>query len=308
MELLDPASETHALDVVSVIESILEDPSPVLTAQVKAAKGALVAELKAAGVEYEERMERLAEVTHPKPLAELLGAAYDTFGGSHPWIADHPLRPKSVVRDLWERAMTFNDYVQHYGLPRSEGLLLRYLTDAYKALVQTVPETAKTDALDDLTAWLGELVRQVDSSLLDEWEALAHPEAVVLAPPPLDAAPPPVTANARAFRVLVRNELFRRVELAALRNRAELAELDPDAGWPAALDAYFAEHDGIGTGPDARGPECFVLHETGRTWRARQILDDPAGDHDWSITAEVDLDASDEAGTAVVRVLSVSCS
>jgi hypothetical protein len=203
--------------------------------------------------------------------------------------------------------MTFNDYVQLYGLPRSEGLLLRYLTDAYKALVQTVPESAKTDALDDLTAWLGELVRQVDSSLLDEWEALAHPEEVaVVEPPPLDAAPPPVTANARAFRVLVRNELFRRVELAALRRVDELVELDPDAGWPGALDAYFAEHPSIGTGPDARGPACFVLTEEGRTWRARQILDDPAGDHDWSITAEVDLDASDEQGTAVVHITAIT--
>ena len=151
-------------------------PGVVLAAQLNKAKGDLVAELKAAGMEYEERMARLDEVTYPKPLADELGAAFAMYGASQPWVADHPLSPKSVVRDLWERAMTFADYVQHYGLTRAEGTLLRYLSNAYKALVQTVPEAAKTDDLYDLTEWLGELVRQVDSSLLDEWEALAHPD------------------------------------------------------------------------------------------------------------------------------------
>ena len=151
---------------------------------------------------------------------------------SQPWVADHPLAPKSVVRDMWERAMTFADYVQHYGLARSEGTLLRYLSSGYKALVQTVPESAKTDELYDLTEWLGELVRQVDSSLLDEWEALAHPEVLVdEIPTTVDHTPPPVTANDRAFRVLVRNELFRRVELAATRRVAALGELDGEHGW-----------------------------------------------------------------------------
>ncbi len=258
-------------------------------------------------------MERLSEITHPQPLAELLNPAYDIYARSHPWVADHPLRPKSVVRDLWERAMTFGDYVQHYQLARSEGLLLRYLSDAYKALVQTVPEALKTDALLDLTEWLGELVRQVDSSLLDEWEALAHPETLVAAPAAVaDDRPPPVTANARAFRVLVRNELFRRVELAARRRVAELGELDAAAGWgearwAEALDGYFAEHPDLGTGPDARGPAYFTIDEAAgpRRWRVTQTLEDPAGHRDWAITAEVDLDASDGAGTAVVKVLDV---
>ncbi len=93
----------------------------------------------------------------------------------HPWVADHQLSPKSVVRDMYERAMTFTEYVQFYGLSRSEGLVLRYLADAYKTLRQTVPEEAKTEELVDLIEWLGELVRQVDSSLIDEWERLRNP-------------------------------------------------------------------------------------------------------------------------------------
>jgi hypothetical protein len=227
-------------------------------------------------------------------------------------VADHPLSPKSIVRDLWEQAMTFADYVQHYGLTRAEGTLLRYLSDAYKALVQTIPESAKTDDLYDLTEWLGELVRQVDSSLLDEWEALAHPdEHLEEAITELDHTPPPVTANARAFRILVRNELFRRVELAAHRRVTQLGELDGEAGWDwerwsAALDAYFDEHAAIGTDADARAARYFEVEEQGRRWSVRQVLADPEGDHAWAITAEVDLDASDAAGVAVVHLLDVA--
>src|SRR5438132_10386667 len=177
-------------------------------------------------------MELLADVTHPRPLADLLEAAYDIYRRGHPWVADYELAPKSVARDLYERAMSFTEYVGFYGLARSEGLLLRYLADAYKALRQTVPDDARTEELDDLTEWLGELVRQVDSSLLDEWEALRNPtdDEVV---PPADAPPPPVTANRRAFTVLVRNALFHRVELAARKRWFALGELDADDGWTA---------------------------------------------------------------------------
>jgi superfamily II RNA helicase len=311
VELFDRDDPDYALDIVSVIEAVLDDPGVVLAAQANKARGDLVAELKAAGVEYEERMERLAEVTHPRPLAAELGAAFDLYRQTQPWVDDHPLAPKSVVRDMWERAMTFADFVQHYGLTRAEGTLLRYLSNAYKTLLQTVPEAAKTEGLYDITEWLGELVRQVDSSLLDEWEALAHPELLVPeAVAPLEHTPPPVTANLRAFRVLIRNELFRRVELAAHRRVADLDELDAADGWSRArwdevLDDYFSEHASIGTDAEARSGAFFELDETGRRWAARQVLADPAGDREWMIEAEVDLDASDEAGVAVVRILDV---
>ena len=188
--------------------------------------------------------------------------------------------------------------------------MLRYLADAYKALRQTVPDEARTEELVDLIEWLGELVRQVDSSLLDEWERLRNPGD------PIDgaAARRPAAggdrATARAFRVLVRNALFRRVELAALRRYDELGELDGEDGWDAdawaeALDPYFAEHDEIGTGPHARGPAMLIIEELRDRWTVRQIFDDPAGDHDWGISAEIDLDASDELGAAAVRVTEV---
>ncbi|MEJ3745775.1 DUF3516 domain-containing protein [Actinomycetes bacterium KLBMP 9797] len=310
IELLDRESPTYALDVLSVIESILDDPRQVLSAQQSKARGEAVAAMKADGIEYDQRMELLEGVTHPKPLAELLDVGYEAYRKGHPWVADYELSPKSVVRDMYERAMTFTEYVSFYGLSRSEGLVLRYLADAYKTLRQTVPDDAKTEELIDLIEWLGELVRQVDSSLLDEWERLrsgATPDA----PAAVDAGPPAVTRNVRAFRVLVRNALFRRVELAALRRYDELGALDVELGWDAdawadALAPYFEEHDEIRTGPDARGPDLFMVETERERWTVRQIIDDPAGHHDWAITAEVDLAASDELGAAAITALDVA--
>jgi superfamily II RNA helicase len=312
LTLLDPDSPTYALDVLSVVEATLDNPGQVLVAQQFKARGDAVAQMKADGVEYEERMILLDSISYPQPLADLLDVAYAAYRGGHPWVADHEVQAKSVARDLYERAMTFGEYVAHYNLARSEGLVLRYLSDAYKALTQTVPEDAKTDDLYDLTEWLGELVRQVDSSLLEEWERLAHPDLAVAAETAAvdDDTPPPVTANTRAFRVLVRNALFRRVELAALRRSDTLGELDGDSGWTEArwadaLAGYYAEHAEIGTGPDARGPALIMIDVQPGRWQVRQILDDPAGDHDWGISADVDLAASDAAGIAVVRVTAV---
>ena len=309
IELLDRDSPGYPLDVLSVIEATLDDPRQVLAAQLFKARGQAVEEMKAAGIEYEERMELLSGVTYPRPLDELLQAAYNIYRQGHPWVADHQLAPKSVARDMYERAMTFVQYVGFYGLMRSEGLVLRYLADAYKALKQTVPEEARTEELTDLIEWLGELVRQVDSSLIDEWERLRNPAAEAQAVP-ADDRPPAVTGNPRAFRVLVRNAMFRRVELAALRRYDELGELDAEAGWDAgawaaAIEPYFDEHDEIGTGPDARGPGLLIIDQQPAQWTVRQIFDDPAGDHDWGFSAVVDLPASDEAGEAVLRVTGV---
>jgi superfamily II RNA helicase len=308
IELLDRESPSYALDVLSVIESTLEDPRQILSAQEHKARGEAVQGMKAEGIEYEERMALLEDVTYPKPLSELLNPAFETYRRGHPWVADHHLSPKSVARDMFERAMTFVEYVSFYQLARSEGMVLRYLADAYKALRQTVPEDARTEELTDLTEWLGELVRQVDSSLLDEWEKLTNPDAGDTESADADERVPAVTRNVRAFRVLVRNALFQRVQLAAGRRYAALGALDADAGWDAAawaeaLQPYFAEHDEIRTGADARGPKFLIITEHEDRWEARQIFDDPAGDGDWGFTAEIDLAESDEIGAAAVRVL-----
>jgi superfamily II RNA helicase len=308
IELLDRETPSYPLDVLSVIESTLDNPRQVLSAQQFKARGEAVAQMKADGVEYETRMELLDSVTYPKPLADTLEGAYNIYRRGHPWVADYELSPKSVVRDMYERALTFTEYVGFYGLTRSEGLVLRYLADAYKALRQTVPDDAKTEELTDLIEWLGEIVRQVDSSLIDEWERLRNPLDDLEAQQ--EVRPATVTSNIRAFRVLVRNALFQRVRLAALGHYDELGALDADSGWNAdawadALEDYFEVHDEIGTGPDARGPALLLIEVKPEQWAVRQIFDDPAGDHDWGISAVIDLPASDEAGTAVVRVTDV---
>jgi len=313
-ELLDPASPTYALDVVSILEATLDNPRPVLSQQQFQARGEAVASMKAEGIEYDQRMELLEQITHPQPLKELLDASFEQYGATQPWVADYELSPKTVVRDMYERAMTFADYVGYYRLARSEGLVLRYFSDAYRAVRQSVPDEAKTEELLDIIEWLGELVRQVDSSLLDEWEALINPSvdaaggalpSLVLPP-----VPPSVVTNVRAFRVLVRNELFRRVQLAARDNVDELGLLDGPSGfnadhWADALDAYFDEHDTIRTDADARGPAMLMVEEGPEVWKVRQILADPAGDNDWGISAIVDLAESAEQGVAVIKVTGV---
>jgi len=327
--LIDPESEHYALDVLSVVEAILDDPFPVLMAQARQARGEAVAEMKAEGIEYEERMELLEEVTYPKPLAEPLLSALITFRETHPWVRESDLSPKSVVRDMYEWGRTFTEFVSHYGLARSEGLVLRYLSNAYRALRQTVPEQVKTDELDEIIEWLGETVRQTDSSLLDEWEALTDPESVERASAAMAAgAPPPparpLTANERTFTVMVRNALFQKVQLASRDRWDGLAQLEAasaalteppgrvamgELAWEEALTAYWDEYESMGAGPDARSPALLLIDRNAgtdgaRRWTVRQIVDDPEGHHDFAIVAEVDLDASDQAGEPVIRTIS----
>lgn len=308
VDVLDPESETYALDVVSVIEATLEDPRQILAAQLNKARGEAVAQMKADGIEYDERIELLDEVTYPKPLQELLEHTYEVYRQTNPWAADGHLSPKSVVREMWERGLTFREYISLYGLTRSEGAVLRYLSDAFKALRSGVPAAARTEELADIVEWLGELVRQVDSSLLDEWEQLTSPDQPHDVPVAVPARPRPLTGNERAFTAMVRNALFRRVELFARGRWDELGALDAASGWTAERwaeigEEYFDDHAEVGTGADARGPALLIFDRQPQVWRVRQILDDPAGDHDWGFDVEVDLAASDEEGAAVLRIV-----
>lgn len=335
MDRVIEESEDPVLDLVSVVEAILDDPWPVLADQTGKARAEAVAAMKEEGIEYEERMALLEEVTYPKPLGEPLMELLDAYRETHPWVRRSDLSPKSVVREMYQLGMGFGEYVAFHGIARAEGLLLRYLSDAYRALRRTIPDALRTDELDDLVDWLGEVVRQTDSSLLDEWEALTDPESVAEAAERAAAGAPqpparPVTANARAFRVMLRGAMFLRVQLAARDRFDELARLEQEAAaqvaeaagvgvgvgggavprsvpamdavaWEDALGAYWEEHEAIGTGPDARGPELFLVGTSApRRWEVRQVLDDPAGDRDWSIVAMVDLDASDHAGEPVI--------
>ncbi|MBC8365173.1 MAG: DUF3516 domain-containing protein [Actinobacteria bacterium] len=316
---LDIDEPGHALDVLSVVESVLENPGVVLAAQVNRLKSELVARLKMEGVEYEERMDRLAEVHPPRPLAEFLYGTFDVFRSHHPWVGDENVKPKSVAREMFEFGYGFRDYIGHHGLKRSEGTVLRYLTDAYKGLVQNVPPAARTDEVADLEAWLGATVRQVDSSLLEEWERLRNPDdydaADRVAATPMDDRPD-VTAEPRAFRVMVRNEVFRWVQLLARRKHAALAEVPTvgDEPWTAASVAeaiapYWDDFVEIPTDARARGAGFFVLDDSGgvgaETWPVTQTIADPDGFHEWILEGTVDLPASREEGRAVVSLAAI---
>ncbi len=318
---LDRQSPTWVLDVVSVVESTVANPGPVLAAQLDKLRSEAMTAMKAAGVPFEERIEALEKLEYPKPLRDWTYGLFDSYREVHPWVADFNIAPKSVARDLFERAMNFSEYIAHYGLVRSEGLVLRYLTDVYKALVRSVPEEAKNDELVDFTEWLGELVRQVDSSLLDEWRTLTalqdHPNgdgphlaAGTGAERSIEERPPKLSANKRAFSVMIRNAAFRRVEMASRRDADGLAGSESSGGldrgqWAEALESYFSSHASIGIGAPARAAAWFQVREGPRTVEVRQVLDDPEGFHDCVIVGEVDVEESDETGLISWRTLRV---
>ena len=310
IDALDVDADGYALDVLSVLESVLENPGVIIAAQLDLLRGETIGRLKSEGMEYDDRMEELDKLEHPKPLADFLFPAFDIFRGHHPWVGGDTIRPKSVARDLYERAMTFSEFVNHYKLKRSEGVVLRYFSDCFKALVQNVPEDAKTEELYDLTEWLGALVRQVDSSLIDEWEKMRNPDPVADEPePPELDGPPDVTRNERAFAVMVRNEAFRWVQLLSRKRHYDLVEYAPDHSpeeLKETMAPYWEAFDEIRTGADARARELFNYDRS--TGQVRQVLADPEMFHEWHLAGHVDLDASREQGRAVVyldRIVSV---
>ena len=287
--------------------SILEDPRPLLIAQQKKARGEEIAALKAEGVDYTERMNIVEDITWPMPIADELEGAFDTYAQGHPWVREFSLSPKSVVREMVEKAMTFSDVVSEYGIARSEGIFLRYLTDAWRTLRHTLPPEAANEELRDIVEWLGELVVQVDNSLVDEWAQMADPDKPLDEETLKEAAfgtdeSRPLTGNERAFTRMVRNLMFRHVQLFAFEKEEELADLDnylddaPD--WPAAMDDYFDEYDDLGIDAKARGGDMISIDRKAGEglWHVIQILDDPEGDHGWRFEADVDLAASDEYG------------
>ncbi len=305
VEALDPTAADHHLQVLSLVESVLDDPMPVLEAQRERARDALIQRLKAEGVDYEQRMAELAEVTWPRPEAEFIEPAFEVFARHHPWVGHDRPRPKSVARDMWEHADTFNQFVSRYGLKRSEGLVLRYLSEVYKALVQTVPADALTPGIDDVVVWLGAVVRQVDSSLIDEWERLRNPDPSEPGTPPGPPDPFDVTADHRAFTIMVRNEVFRWVELLARRAHGDLAaRFDPRHGPDAAtletlVAPYWEDHDELVIDADARRNDLVEVDLS--SGRVAQTLVDPEGWLEWVLEATIDLDASRTEQRPVVR-------
>jgi superfamily II RNA helicase len=291
--------ETYALDLLSMVESIQEDPDVILWKQLDKARGAAVAEMKMRGIEYDERMAELEKVEYPKPNRDFVYATFNDFAAKHPWVGAENIRPKSVAREMVERFMTFADYVREYELQRSEGLLLRYLSESYKTLAQTVPETYRDEAVDDILAFLRATVRGVDSSLIDEWERMRDPGYTALpqAAPERPLPPPPIWANERAFKARIRSDLHRLLVAVARKDWATAQEAiwDPAGAWTAAaleaaLAPWFAEHPRIDVTPAARRPDRTQIAAAGeRRWEATQQIVDEEGEADWALFCEIAL-------------------
>ncbi len=318
LERIDPGRESYALDVLTQVESILEDPDVILWKQLDRARGEAVARMKAEGLEYHERMAELEKVEYPKPNADFVYSTFNEFAARHPWVGQENIRPKSAAREMVERCQSFNDYVREYELQRSEGLLLRYLAEAYKTLAQTVPERFRDEALEDVLAFLRATVRGVDSSLLDEWERMrsgeaAEPRAAPEAAPPAPALPFDPARNPRAFAARVRADLHRLLGALARRSWEEAAAAlwQPGGEWTPrrleeAMAPYWTEHPRIDVTPAARRPHHTFLDQAGpRRWKAVQRIVDEAGEVDWMLECQVDLSAERDPDLPLVELVRI---
>ena len=303
---LDRESPDYALNVISLVEAILENPEVILRRQVDLLKGELIGQLKNDGVSYEERMERLEEVEWPKPGKDFIYDTYNAFVAGRPWMKEAAVRPKSIAREMFEHWQSFEDYVKTYGLEKSEAVLLRHLSEVYKVLSQTVPPMAKTEELVEAEEYFGDILRGVDSSLLDEWEKLKNPDYVPEAEKPVEERKKvPYTRNRPALTRALRNAVFTLLKAFAEENAAailSLVEPKDAAGspWTTArieglLDDYFADHARIRLDPEARAAKHLRIDDSEtRKWLVEQVIVDADELNDWSLKAIVDLDRSDE--------------
>jgi hypothetical protein len=311
-QALDRESPDYALVLLSLVEAVLENPLPILFAQRERARGELLAQLKAEGVPYEDRINRLEGVTWPQPEAEYIGATFGLFAEKHPWVGGADIRPKGVAREMFEGCLAFVDFVRELGVARSEGTLLRYLSQVHDTLVRSVPDESKTQAVHDVIAYFRTLVQGVDASLLQAWEALRAPPggaAPAAPPPPFDLALDP-----RALAARVRAELHALVRALAAGDfeaAAACVRADPQDAWDAdriagELAPFLAEYGRLLFTPDARLAHRTHLAAAGpRRWQVSQVLLDPAGDGLWAVHGEVDLAGERDPRGPLVRLLRI---
>jgi superfamily II RNA helicase len=327
LPLMDPQAPDYALVVLTLVESILEDPDIILRRQLDRIKTQAVAEMKMEGLDYNQRMEELEKLEYPKPNREFIYSTFNAFAERHPWVGQENIRPKSIAREMFEEFRSFADYIKIYELQRAEGLLLRHLTSVHKALTQTVPDSAKNEAVREMEMYFGALIRQVDSSLLEEWERMRDPNyrpnvdtQPEVRPPGWEEAARDITRDAQAFTMLIRNRIFTFLRalsggdlegaLAALTPHPEPAAGEEEERWTTerlrrALDAYHADHRRICLDPAARNRRhtyVIPLEDDKRRWRVQQMLVDPDEANDWVAEFEVDLAQSRIDGEPALRL------
>lgn len=318
--LVDPQQPDYALVVLSLVESILEDPAIILRKQLDRVKDQKMAEMKMEGIEYDQRMEELEKLEHPKPNREFIYSTFNAFADRHPWVGQENIRPKSIAREMFESFRSFSDYIHDYELQRAEGVLLRHLNSVFKVLAQTVPDAAKNEQMREMELYLGSMLRQVDSSLLDEWEKMRDPnyqptEAKEVRPPGAEEAALDITRDAKAFTAAIRNRIFTflrglvigdyEAAMGILNNPSDREEQPWTADRLAAvLDAYHTAHERICLDPNARNARHTYVapSEDKQTWRVQQMLVDPEEHNEWVAEFEVDLPGSRAAKEPVLRL------
>ena len=312
--LVDPQAPDYPLVLLTLVESILEDPDFVLRRQLDKLKNQKMAEMKMAGVEYDKRIEELEKLEYPKPNREFVYSTFNAFADKHPWVGQENIRPKSIAREMFENFRSFSDYIRDYELQRAEGVLLRHLNSVYKVLSQTVPDAAKTDAVREMELYLATMIRQIDSSLLDEWEKMRNPnylraEAKEVRPPGAEAADADITRDVKAFTALIRNQIFTFLRGLVIEDFAEaiahLSSPNDTGGQPwtperfkQSLDAFYVDHERICLDPNARNARHTYVtpsEDKKKTWRVQQMLVDPEEHNDWVAEFEVDLTESRKA-------------
>jgi superfamily II RNA helicase len=322
LPLMDPQAPDYALVVLTLVESILENPEIILRKQLDRVKDQKMAEMKFAGVEYDQRMEELEKLEYPKPNREFIYSTFNAFADKHPWVGEENIHPKSIAREMFESFRSFSDYIRDYELQRAEGVLLRHLNSVYKVLVQTVPSAAKNDQVREMEIYLASMLRQVDSSLLEEWEKMRDPNYVArtetreVRPPGAEEADKDITRDTSAFTAAIRNRVFSFLR-GLINQDYEQAitylstNTDPDGqSWSterldALMEEYHVAHDHICLDPNARNVRhTYVkVSEDKRAWRVQQMLVDPEEHNDWVAEFDVDLGESRKANEPVIRLI-----
>jgi superfamily II RNA helicase len=318
--LMDPQAEDYVLVLLTLVESILEDPDIILRKQLDKVKDRKMAEMKAEGVEYDQRMEELEKLEHPKPNREFVYSTFNEFAARHPWVGEENIHLKSIARAMFEEFRSFADYIKLYELQRAEGVLLRHLNSVFKVLAQTVPDAAKNDQVREMELYLGTMIRQVDSSLLDEWEKMRDPnyqrvERKEIRPPGAEEAAADITRDVKNFTAAIRNRIFTFLRGLVLEEFEQaVASLNsPNDGdgqpWtPArlqqAMDEFYVEHERLCLDPNARNVRHTYVtpSEDKKSWRVQQMLVDPEEHNDWVAEFEVDLGESRKLGEPALRL------
>jgi superfamily II RNA helicase len=320
LPLLNVEQPDYALVLLTLVEAIVDNPDIILRKQLDKVKDQKMAEMKMDGVEYDQRMEELEKLEYPKPNREFVYSTFNAFAERHPWVGQENIRPKSIAREMFESFRTFSDYIRDYELQRAEGVLLRHLNGVFKVLAQTVPDNAKTDQVREMELYLATMIRQIDSSLLDEWEKMRDPsyqraETKEARPPGAEQADADITRDTKAFTASIRNRIFTFLRGLVIEDFdtaiASLSTPNDTEGQPwsadrlqQAVESYYTEHQRLCLDPDARNARhtYVVPSEDKKTWRVQQMLVDPEEHNDWVAEFEIDLAESKKLGEPVMKL------